>query len=723
MHIDSRNEKLPAYLTAITDFNDGEIFLKSEYGDKFYKGHKGFLMQIPIGSTLAIPTFKIPHATNTWNGIRIIMVLFTSPIKRIEASKQNLRSKLQQLGFQIPRIDRSWVDCNIVGISNGNPIYSKPTSIQGYFSAGEHRCNVPDNRDGTGFGNLDCDVFEVSSEGECESGLHLTSTWPDPFESQLSDIERCSDSVPSPATTEIDTDSESHLFINLDQSQADNIYRKRKSISPLKSASNNQDCEQNGRRRSNAYCGLLPMPIRGNRSTLRLSSEGCGDDSVSHPTCTSERGFSDCLNESKAFEQFGFHNSRAINWSLQSDPIEACTDSDMSCVLHGGGAPDVGFQPNKADISKLVQKLKNIQHGLAPKQIRMLLTSDMKFCNKIQRTTDAKQLQSCVAAAAQRMGLQSISQVTSANTVESNDAAPSRQKHVANGLPKNDDQVGIGKGARANTPKGKGRGDTQKQETKGRGKGKGETDNTGQKFGNERHDFAGKAKGKGKNNNVTYSIDPDGWNVRPLTDFSNTHGGVYMCEKEEQAKHIAEKGVGRNYPIGIVAPFPMDIGVKQPESIYIEFIKHIGDQSQKITMQAFLHQVTYADVEYRKTAPAVNIQKPSIAKTSVCYLTFSDEGACAQTRMEIEQKKITAVKQWISSLVQHNRGLEILDVWNVQALQKSVKERTYQASVRVLSTQVESLLAMSSPGKLQVNVPGILRTNLQHIWLKKKGDP
>ena len=53
----------------------------------------------------------------------------------------------------------------------------------------------------------------------------------------------------------------------------------------------------------------------------------------------------------------------------------------------------------------------------------------------------------------------------------------------------------------------------------------------------------------------------------------------------------------------------------------------------------------------------------------------------------------------------------------------NVNERTYQASVRVLSTQVESLLAMSSPGKLQVNVPGVLRTNLQHIWLKKEGRP
>ena len=271
--------------------------------------------------------------------------------------------------------------------------------------------------------------------------------------------------------------------------------------------------------------------------------------------------------------------------------------------------------------------------------------------------------------------------------------------------------------------KGKGKGDFQAKEQKGRGKSKNGNDTNIHKPDVENANIKGKAKGKGKQHNITYSIDPDGWNVRPLTEFANTHGGIYMCEKAEQAKRIAEKGVGKNYPIGVLAPFPMDIGVKQPESICVEFVKHIGDQNQKISMQAFLHQITYVDVEYRKMAPAVSIQKPNIAKTSVCYLTFSDDGACAQTRIELEQKRLPSVKQWISSLVQHNRGLEILDVWNVQAIQQHINERVYQASVRVPSTQVESLLAMSSPGKLQVNVPGVLRTNLQHIWLKKEGRP
>ena len=92
-----------------------------------------------------------------------------------------------------------------------------------------------------------------------------------------------------------------------------------------------------------------------------------------------------------------------------------------------------------------------------------------------------------------------------------------------------------------------------------------------------------------------------------------------------------------------------------------------------------------------------------------------------QTKLEMQQKRLPTVKQWISSLVQLNRGLDILDVWNIQEVQQTDKARVYQASVRVQSAHVESLLAMSGPGKLQVNVPGALRINMQHVWLKKEG--
>ena len=392
-----------------------------------------------------------------------------------------------------------------------------------------------------------------------------------------------------------------------------------------------------------------------------------------------------------------------------------------------GGAND-GFQPAKADVSKLVQKLKCVDHHFAPKQIRMLLISDPKFLKKIERTSDAKQLLSCVQAAATRMGLQT----TDAPKQKEFSAASNGFDIVNAPLPfSRDGNKGKGKDSTNRHDKGKGKGNqtnvskpspdrnertdfTPSKKGKSKGKGQDAKNNTV---------AVAKSKGKGHGQTITYKLEPEGWNVTPLDNFVSSHGAIYVCEKIEQAKRIAEQGVGKNFPIGVLSPFPMDIGVKAPEVIFAEFTKSVGDKSHKISMQAYLHQITYADAVYRKTAPSVSIQRPAIAQTSVCYLTISDEGACAQTILELQQKRLPAFKQWISTLLQHNRKLDILDVWNPQQISKNEQVTTYQVSARVASAQLESLLAMSGPGKLQVNVPGPLRLNMQHIWLKKEGRP
>ena len=284
-------------------------------------------------------------------------------------------------------------------------------------------------------------------------------------------------------------------------------------------------------------------------------------------------------------------------------------DDHMQSPTLNGGAND-GFQPSKADISKLVQKLKCVDHHFAPKQIRMLLVSDQKILKKIERTSDAKQLLSCVQAAAVRMGLQ----VPEAQK-------PKESSSIANGfsianapLPfSTKDGKGKGKNPTAPSDKGKGKGKqpntfnspNENVNHKNQGKGRGKSKNH---EANNNAPSAAKSKGKGQMQTITHKLEPDGWNVLPLDTFVPSHGGVYVCEKLEQAKRIAEQGVGKNFPIGVLSPFPMDIGVKAPEIIFAEFTKYTGDGSHRISMQAYLHQITYADVVYRKTAPSVNIR-------------------------------------------------------------------------------------------------------------------
>ena len=543
LHTDSRNEKLPAYLTAITDFSEGEVFLRSDYGQDSFEGHKGFLMPIPIGSTIVIPTFKSPHATNYWKGNRVIMVLFTSPLKRIEACRQNLKLQLQQLGFHIPEIDKSWIDWEITGNIQGRPICSRPTSIRGYFATGVRRCNAIQVQGDFGCGCMYNEVCDISSDWEVDPNLDQTRAWTDPFDSQISDIERCEDEAPSPATTILDSDSELYLSDTNRASTDANRGRKRKNFSTEATPSCHQQ-ESGDELRHSTDQSNIQMGYNG--CYIGFSSEVLGDRSGMQSNSIYEIGDGTQHHEQSISDLFGLNNSRVADWSIRSDPIELCTDDELSCLRSGGGAPDAEFQPNKTDISKLVQKLKNVKHGYAPKQIRMLLISDAKFFKKIDRTTDTKQLQSCVAAAAQRMGLSSAAHEAQQVHTTNSPAVSSRQKTDVPSFVT--DKNPSGKGRLTAAQKGKGKGDISQNEQKGRGKGKNAKhvdDAIAQKHDTEHAASKGKAKGKGKQDKIKYSIDPDGWNVRPLTEFSNTHGGVYMCEKEEQAKHIAEKGVGR----------------------------------------------------------------------------------------------------------------------------------------------------------------------------------
>ena len=205
-----------------------------------------------------------------------------------------------------------------------------------------------------------------------------------------------------------------------------------------------------------------------------------------------------------------------------------------------GGAND-GFQPAKADVSKLVQKLKCIDHQYAPKQISMLLISDPKFLKKIERTSDARQLLSCVQAAATRMGLQ-----TTEAPKQKEFSTASNGFNIANApLPfSNDGNKGKGKDSMNRHDKGKGKGKQpnvskpspdRNERTDSTPPKKGKSKGKGQDAKNNTLTIA-KSKGKGQGQTITYKLEPEGWNVLPLDTFVPSHGAIYVCEKIEQAK-------------------------------------------------------------------------------------------------------------------------------------------------------------------------------------------
>ena len=285
----------------------------------------------------------------------------------------------------------------------------------------------------------------------------------------------------------------------------------------------------------------VPTPLRWRWYRSPIAGDGDDED-----TQTSRRTLESIFDE--------VHGENAY---ITISPIRRRTTSDS---LQGGGNDD--FQPSKADISKLVQKLKCVQHGFQPKQIRMLLVSDHKFLRKIERTTDSKQLQDCVKAAAQRMGLTLPNpSTTNGKELQQNKRSPN------NALPATSSQQAQKEEAPARgwQDKGKGKGNAPQQfKAKGKGKEKGK----GKGKGKENPEIhlpapnssiptqSGKAKGKGKHDLPprSFQLAPEGWNVLPLPEFSSTQGGIYMCEKWSKLSVLRSLELGNPFPLVFYLP-------------------------------------------------------------------------------------------------------------------------------------------------------------------------
>ena len=394
-----------------------------------------------------------------------------------------------------------------------------------------------------------------------------------------------------------------------------------------------------------------------------------------------------------------------------------------------GGGKDSGkeeFQPTSKDVGRMVQKLKHVPHGLQNKQIRMLLTSNLTLMKKIERTTDAQHLLSCITAAAQRVGMQ-MNQTT-VDPPSKGKSSSGKGKNLSSEPSSSNNRQTIAIDLPMQNAKDKGKGKGLPNTAKDKGKGQGQNTGYGKQHSLVTRDPA-KSKGKGKTKTklespprqrpqTSMTLVPEGWSVYPQQEFQSNYGAVYMLDKPELIKQYAEKASGKSFPIGILAPKPYPIGVSEPQMLYIKVEKQVGDQRQIVSIQAFLHQLTYTPVEYKASAPCVEIQKSESGKTQVLYVTFTDEEASTQTKLDLRQHKTYAAKQWLSGIVLKRNpraDLEILDMWHLQSVDSQDADTTYQASIRVKQQHAGRMLALSAPGALQVNCPGAMRQQMDHV--------
>ena len=142
-----------------------------------------------------------------------------------------------------------------------------------------------------------------------------------------------------------------------------------------------------------------------------------------------------------------------------------------------------------------MQKLKHVPHGLQNKQIRMLLTSNLTLMKKIERTTDAQHLLSCITAAAQRVGMQmSPSKLDSPSQGKS---FSGKGKHLSHEPSSSSDRQNVTVDLPQQNVKDKGKGKGLSNNAKAKGKGQGQDKGRGKQHSLITIDNT-QSKGKGK---------------------------------------------------------------------------------------------------------------------------------------------------------------------------------------------------------------------------------
>ena len=238
------------------------------------------------------------------------------------------------------------------------------------------------------------------------------------------------------------------------------------------------------------------------------------------------------------------------------------------------------------------------------------------------------------------------------------------------------------------------------------------------------HEGKNKGKGKGVNsssnptNQPTFSIVPAGWNVLPAVEYNGTIGGIFAIESEEDTRKLAESAANASFPVAILSPKPLGVGVGAPRPLDVEFFECRNGMQQIVTLHTYLHQLTQCEATYAKNARVGQINRPTEARTQIVYLKYTDQGASTQMRIDLQDKRPHQHKAWLQSIINAPSPIQLQDLWHIQDAGIANGIRYYTASARIPSEQVPTALNISQPGRIQTNIPTHVRQEIQHVWLK-----
>ena len=334
-----------------------------------------------------------------------------------------------------------------------------------------------------------------------------------------------------------------------------------------------------------------------------------------------------------------------------------------------------GAELSHAELGKLTQKIKALELGYSPAQIRVILMTDSKACAKLLKAENSDAIKAIFNAAARRIGL-SPKSVSPVNQVVPN--------------------------ATANPP-------SQEEEWT----------TVSRKAKTRQASQASASQPSSKKR--SFAICPDGWSVPICTteEVRADTASLFACDDEALAHSIWAKCKMSSKAIALLVPRDLKVGSQAPVSYLVPFFEHIeGMPSRKIDLQVWLHQLSTADVTFASPRPVVDMGHVS-KKTSVFRARIDNTRVSANYRADFAKGNKAIMKAALTPVLGDDGLSKVLDLCSPK-LDPSGQITFF---IRALSSDKDDLLRLSRPDKLILDTPLEDAARFKHVWLKAEGAP
>ena len=367
-------------------------------------------------------------------------------------------------------------------------------------------------------------------------------------------------------------------------------------------------------------------------------------------------------------------NHTCILMECQAVPASGCS---FFCVFgsYTGIAIIAGAELTQADLGKLTQKIKGLELGFSPAQIRVILLTDGKACSKLIKAENSDAIKAIFGAAAKRIGLSPKS------AGSPNQASPTSMPT----RPSLDEEwTTVSRKARA-------------------------------------RQISQVPASQQNIKNRSFVICPEGWSV-PIClpeEVRADTASLFACDDEALARSIWAKCKASSKAIGLLAPRDLKVGSKTPTSFLVPFFEHVeGMPSRKIDLQVWLHQLSTADVTFASPRQVVDMGHAS-KKTSVFRARLDNTRVSANYRADFAKGNKAIMKAALTPVLGDVGLSKVLDLWSP----KLDSNGQFTFFIRALSSDKDDLLRLSRPDKLILDTPIEDAARFKHVWLKAEGAP